>query len=262
MIGNSEKILKENIFVKEDFIMMAGPCAVESFEQLYEVAKVVKKSGAKYLRGGAFKPRTSPYDFQGLGLEGLKILNEVGKKTNLKTVSEVTSIKYLDQVQKYCDVIQVGSRNMQNFELLKEVGKTKKPVVLKRGMSSTINEWLLAAEYILSNENYNVLLCERGIRSFENSVRNTLDISAVPVVKDLSFLPIIVDPAHACGNKNYVENLSLAAVAVGSDGLMLEVHNNPEKAKTDKNQQINLKEYEKLIEKVKKIKKTMKIFNS
>ena len=262
MIGNSEKILKENIFVKEDFRMMAGPCAVESFEQLYEVAKVVKKSGAKYLRGGAFKPRTSPYDFQGLGLEGLKILNEVGKKTNLKTVSEVTSIKYLDQVQKYCDVIQVGSRNMQNFELLKEVGKTKKPVVLKRGMSSTINEWLLAAEYILSNENYNVLLCERGIRSFENSVRNTLDISAVPVVKDLSFLPIIVDPAHACGNKNYVENLSLAAVAVGSDGLMLEVHNNPEKAKTDKNQQINLKEYEKLIEKVKKIKKTMKIFNS
>ena len=188
------------------------------------------------------------------------MLHDVGTNTNLKTVSELTSIKYLDQVQQYCDVIQVGSRNMQNFELLKEVGKTKKPVILKRGMSSTIDEWLLAAEYILSNGNYNVLLCERGIRTFENSVRNTLDISAVPVVKNLSFLPIIIDPAHACGNKNYVEDLSLAAVAVGADGLMLEVHNNPENAKTDREQQINLEEYEKLNEKVKKIKNTMNKF--
>jgi len=262
MIGNNDKILKENIFVKsKDFIMIAGPCAVESYEQLYDVAKVVKKSGANYLRGGAFKPRTSPYDFQGLGLDGLKILHEVGEKTALKTVSEVTSVKYLEQVLKYCDVIQVGSRNMQNYELLKEVGKAKKPVVLKRGMSSTINEWLLAAEYILSNGNYNVILCERGIRTFEDSVRNTLDISAVPVVKSLSLLPIIVDPTHACGNKDYVESLSLAAVAVGADGLMLEVHTNPEKARSDKKQQINLEEYKRLVEKVKKIKMAMNKFD-
>lgn len=261
MIGNSEKILKENIFLKEkDLIMIAGPCAIESFEQLYDTAKGVKKIGAEYLRGGAFKPRTSPYEFQGLGLEGLKILHEVGNKTGLKTVSEVTSEKYLDQVLRYCDVIQVGSRNMQNFELLKEVGKIKKPVVLKRGMANTIDEWFLAAEYILSNGNYNVLLCERGIRTFENSVRNTLDISAVPVVKKMSFLPIIVDPSHACGNKNYVEDLSLAAIAAGADGLMIEVHSDPEKAKTDKEQQLNLEEYERLFEKVKKIKNVMDKF--
>lgn len=262
MIGNNAKILKENVFIKEkEFIMIAGPCSVESFEQLYDIAKVVKRSGAKYLRGGTFKPRTSPYNFQGLGLEGLKILHEVGKKMALKTVSEVTSEKYLDQVMQYCDVIQVGSRNMQNFELLKEVGKIKKPVILKRGMANTIKEWLLAAEYILSNGNNNVLLCERGIRTFENSVRNTLDISAVPVVKNLSSLPIIVDPSHACGNKKYVENLSLAAVAAGADGLMVEVHIDPENAKTDKEQQLNLEEYEFLIEKVKKIKNIINNFN-
>lgn len=262
MIGNNEKILNENIFVKDKkFIMIAGPCAVESFDQLYNIAKVVKQSGAEYLRGGTFKPRTSPYEFQGLGLEGLKILREVGEKTGLKTVSELTSEKYLDQAMQCCDVIQVGSRNMQNFELLREIGKTKKPVILKRGMANTINEWLLAAEYILSNGNYNVLLCERGIRTFEISVRNTLDISAVPIVKNLSFLPIIVDPSHACGNKNYVEDLSLAAVAAGADGLMLEVHNDPDKAKTDREQQLNLEEYKCLIEKVKKIKSVMNSFN-
>jgi len=214
-------------------IVMAGPCAIESLDLLYEIAREVKKAGATVLRGGAFKPRTSPYSFQGLGEEGLRYLQEVGNSVGLVTVSEVMDSRDVELVAKYVDVLQIGARNMQNFNLLKEVGLTKKPVLLKRGLSSTIKELLMSAEYILSGGNFNVALCERGIRTFEDATRNTLDISAVPVVKQHSHLPIVVDPSHAAGKWNLIAPLSRAAVACGADGLIIEVHSHPEDAKSD-----------------------------
>lgn len=214
-------------------IVMAGPCAIENLDTLFEVAKEVKKAGAVVLRGGAFKPRTSPYAFQGLGEEGLKYLKQVGDELSLVTVTEVMDPRDVGLVVKYADVLQIGTRNMQNFNLLKEVGLTKKPVLLKRGLSSTIKELLMSAEYILSGGNFNVILCERGIRTFEDFTRNTLDISAVPVAKQLSHLPVIVDPSHAAGKWNLVAPLAKAAVAVGADGLIIEVHSHPEDAASD-----------------------------
>jgi 3-deoxy-7-phosphoheptulonate synthase len=214
-------------------VIMAGPCAIENLKSLEEVATEVKKAGATVLRGGAFKPRTSPYSFQGLGEEGLKILNKVGSDCGMVTVSEVMDPRDVELVAGYIDVLQIGARNMQNFNLLKEVGLTKKPVLLKRGMSSTIKEMLMSAEYILSGGNFNVVLCERGIRTFEEATRNTLDISAIPVVKQLSHLPIIVDPSHAAGKWGLVPSLSKAAVAGGADGLIVEVHTHPEDAASD-----------------------------
>ena len=232
--------------------IMAGPCSVESEEQIIEVAKAVKKSGANFLRGGAFKPRTSPYSFQGLELEGLELLKIAKQETGLPIVTELMSVEYLDRFVEDVDVIQIGARNMQNFNLLKEVGKTKTPVLLKRGMSSTIEEWLMSAEYIMAGGNENVILCERGIRTFETATRNTLDLSAVPVIKQKSHLPIIIDPSHATGKRNLVEPLAKAAMAVGADGLMIEVHNNPEKALCDGKQSIKPDTFEKIMQIVKK----------
>lgn len=213
--------------------VMAGPCAIENEETLRNIAIAIKKAGANILRGGAFKPRTSPYSFQGLGESGLKILKDIGDELGLVTVSEVMDTRDVELVTRYVDVLQIGARNMQNFNLLKEVGMTKKPVVLKRGLSSTIKELLMSAEYILSGGNFNVILCERGIRTFEDSTRNTLDISAVPVIKQLSHLPVIVDPSHAAGKWGLVPPLSKAAVAIGADGLIIEVHTSPEDALSD-----------------------------
>jgi 3-deoxy-7-phosphoheptulonate synthase len=213
--------------------VMAGPCAIENIKTLTEIAVETKKAGAMVLRGGAFKPRTSPYSFQGLGEEGLKILKQVGDDLGLVTISEVMDTRDVDLVARYVDILQIGARNMQNFNLLKEVGITKKPVVLKRGLSSTIKELLMSAEYILSGGNFNVILCERGIRTFEDSTRNTLDISAVPVIKQLSHLPVIVDPSHAAGKWGLVGPLAKSAVAIGADGLIIEVHNCPEDAMSD-----------------------------
>lgn len=213
--------------------IMAGPCAVESEEILEEVAKSVKSSGARILRGGAFKPRTSPYSFQGIGEHGLKMLKKAGDEFGLVTVSEVMDTRDVELVAEYIDILQIGARNMQNFNLLKEVGQTKKPVLLKRGLSSTIKEMLMSAEYILSAGNFNVMLCERGIRTFEDFTRNTLDISAVPAIKQLSHLPVIVDPSHASGRWGLVGPLAKAAVAAGADGLIIEVHSRPEEAYSD-----------------------------
>ena len=215
-----------------NFLMIAGPCSVESHSQIMNVAELVKEAGAKALRGGAFKPRTSPYAFQGMAVEGIKLLLEAKKQTGLPIVTEVmdlSQLTFFDEV----DVIQVGARNMQNFLMLKELGKTKKPILLKRGFSNTIQELLMSAEYILSGGNPHVILCERGIRTIETATRNTLDLSAIPVIKECSHLPVIVDPSHATGHAKYVRSMSLAAVAAGADGLMIEVHNNPQAALCD-----------------------------
>lgn len=213
--------------------IMAGPCSVEGKKGILEIAEQVEKVGAKMLRGGAFKPRTSPYSFQGLGEEGLKYLSLARKKTGLAVVTEVMDTRHVKLVAKYADMLQVGARNMQNFDLLKEVGKTKKPVLLKRGSGSTIKEWLMSAEYIMSEGNKNIVLCERGIRTFETATRNTLDLNAVPVVKKLTHLPVIVDPSHGTGEWDYVPAMAKAALAAGADGLMIEVHSNPEDALSD-----------------------------
>lgn len=217
----------------KEVVIMAGPCTIENIDTLFEIAREVKKSGATVLRGGAFKPRTSPYSFQGLGKAGLQMLREVGNELGLVTVSEVMDSRDVALVADYADVLQIGCRNMQNFNLLKEVGAAKKPVVLKRGMASTVKDMLMSAEYILSAGNFSVILCERGIRTFEDSTRNTLDISAVPVVKQLSHLPIIVDPSHAAGKWGLVPALAKAGIAAGADGLLIEVHNHPEEAVSD-----------------------------
>ena len=232
--------------------IMAGPCSVESEKQIVEVAKAVKASGANFLRGGAFKPRTSPYSFQGLELEGLELLKIAKQETGLPIVTELMSTAYLDKFVEDVDVIQIGARNMQNFDLLKEVGKTKTPILLKRGMSSTIEEWLMSAEYIMAGGNENVILCERGIRTFETATRNTLDLSAVPVIKEKSHLPIIIDPSHATGKRDLVEPLAKAAIAVGADGLMIEVHNNPAKALCDGKQSIKPETFDDIMKTVKK----------
>ncbi len=213
--------------------VMAGPCAVESREQMLEVAELVKASGAKILRGGAFKPRTSPYSFAGLEEKGLQFMAEAREKTGLKIVSEVMDPRSVELVAEYCDIVQIGARNMQNFNLLREVGKINKPVLLKRGLSATIEEWIMAAEYVLSGGNEQVIFCERGIRTFETFTRNTLDISAVPIIKSLTHLPIIVDPSHGTGKWNLVQPMARAAVAAGADGLMIEVHPDPLHAMSD-----------------------------
>jgi len=231
--------VKEGVEIgSKKMIVIAGPCSIETKEQLELVAKKVKEAGALILRGGAFKPRSSPYTFQGLGEEGLKILKSVSQDLDIPTVTEVMDTRHVALVAKYADILQIGARNMQNFNLLKEVGQTKKPVILKRGLSATIKELLMSAEYILSEGNFNVILCERGIRTFEEFTRNTLDISAVPAIKLLSHLPIIVDPSHATGKWGMVSPLSKAAVAVGADGLLIEVHPNPQEALSDGQQQL------------------------
>lgn len=235
------------------FTVIAGPCSVESEQQITEVAKSVKRSGAKALRGGAFKPRTSPYSFQGLELEGLKLLKKAKEATGLPIVTEIMSPKMVETFVRDVDVIQVGARNMQNFDLLKELGKTNKPILLKRGLSATIEEWLMSAEYILAGGNENVILCERGIRTFETYTRNTLDLSAIPAVKKLSHLPVIVDPSHSAGMSWMVEPLSLAAMAVGADGLIIEVHNCPEKALCDGAQSLNPTQFNHLMNKLNSI---------
>jgi len=222
-----------------EIVVMAGPCAVESEEQLLATAQAVKAAGATVLRGGAFKPRTSPYQFRGLGESGLKILAQAGKETQMPIITEVMSPDHVDLVAKYADILQIGARNMQNFVLLDEVGKTKKPVLLKRGLSSNIQEWLLAAEYILAQGNEQVILCERGIRTFESYTRNTMDISAIPIIEKVSHLPIIADPSHATGKWYLVLPLALAAVAAGADGLLIEVHPNPDLALADGPQSLN-----------------------
>jgi len=239
-------------------VVIAGPCSIESEEQLREVATRVKAAGARILRGGAFKPRTSPYSFQGLGEEGLKILKRIGDELDMITVTEVMDPRDVELVSRYADILQIGARNMQNFNLLKEVGKSKKPVVLKRGLSATIKEFLMSAEYILSEGNLNVILCERGIRTFEDYTRNTLDISCAAVVKNLSHLPIIIDPSHASGKWNLVAPLSKAAIAVGADGIMVEVHPRPEEALSDGPQQLLPEKFSQLMEELREIARVCK----
>ena len=216
-----------------EIVVMAGPCAIESYEKLFATAQAVKEAGSTVLRGGAFKPRTSPYQFRGLGENGLKMLAQAGKENQMPVITEVMAPEHVDLVASYADILQIGARNMQNFILLDEVGKTKKPVLLKRGLSSNFQEWLLAAEYILAQGNEQVILCERGIRTFETYTRNTMDISAIPIIKKVSHLPIIADPSHATGKWYLVPPLALAAVAAGADGLLIEVHPNPDLALAD-----------------------------
>ncbi len=237
----------------EEIVIMAGPCSVENREQIIQTAKAVKKAGAQFLRGGAFKPRTSPYGFQGLGEEGLKLLKEAKEETGLSIISEITSEELIELAEKYIDIIQIGARNVQNFKLLKELGKTSKPVMLKRGMATNIEEWLNSAEYIMSEGNSNVILCERGIRTFETATRNTLDICAVPVLKNLTHLPVIVDPSHAAGRSTYVSSLAKAGIAAGADGLIIEVHPNPKQALSDAAQQLTFEEFNELNQKLKQI---------
>ena len=237
--------------------VMAGPCAVESMEQLMEAAECVKKYGAKFLRGGAFKPRTSPYDFQGLAEEGLKMLREAADKTGLKVVTEIVNINDVELITKYADMIQIGARNMQNFQLLKEVGKVHTPVLLKRGLSATISEWLNAAEYIMAGGNDNVVFCERGIRTYETYTRNTLDLSAVAAIKEISHLPIIVDPSHGTGRWQMVPAMARAAIAAGADGLIIEVHPHPEVALSDGDQSLTPENFRKTMGEVRDIARFM-----
>lgn len=234
-------------------VMMAGPCAVESEAQIVSAAKAVKASGATFLRGGAYKPRTSPYAFQGMEDEGYKMLRKAADQTGLKVISEVISKDDVKTAATYCDMVQVGARNMQNFRLLREIGRAGTPVLLKRGIANTIEEWLDAAEYIMSEGNYNVVLCERGIRTFETATRNTLDISAIAVVKERSHLPIIIDPSHAAGKASYVRSLSLAAIAAGADGLIVEVHPNPREAMSDAMQQLDFAQFGELAQVLQKM---------
>lgn len=242
-------------------IVMAGPCAVESREQLFEAADIVKQGGAQFLRGGAYKPRTSPYSFQGLEEKGLEYLAEARERTGLKVVTEVTVVEAIDRVAHYADMLQVGARNMQNFGLLKAVGRCGKPVLLKRGLAATIDEWLNAAEYIMNEGNPNVVLCERGIRTYETYTRNTLDMSAVAAVKHLSHLPIIVDPSHGTGKWRMVRPMAFAAIAAGADGLMMEVHPNPAKALSDGPQSLTPENYLEVMSGVHKISAFMKAEN-
>ena len=241
----STKIGPNNITI------MSGPCAVETEEQLLKIAHAVKKSGATILRGGAYKPRTSPYSFQGLEVEGLKYMQTAAKETGLATICEVTSAHAVESAEQYVSMLQVGARNMQNFELLKEVGRTGMPVLLKRGLSATIDEWLNAAEYIMAAGNSKVALCERGIRTFETATRNTLDLSAVCVLKEKTHLPVIVDPSHATGVRAYVEPLAKAAIACGADGLMIEVHNDPAHALSDGPQSLNFEQFDSVMNNIK-----------
>lgn len=241
----------------DEVVVAAGPCAVESYEQVRSTAEAVKASGAKLLRGGAFKPRTNPYSFQGLGIEGLKILRRVGDEVGLPIVSEVMDTKMVKTVAEYADMLQVGARNAQNFDLLREVGRSGKPVVLKRGLGNTVDEWLQAAEYILLEGNGNVVLCERGIRTFENSTRFTLDIGAVVVAKKLTHLPVCVDPSHPAGKREYVIPMALAAIAAGADMLLVEVHPRPWEALSDAEQQLTFEMFKELMEKARAVAKAI-----
>ncbi len=265
-ISSSYK-LASRIFQQEDTIievngvkfgggytgMIAGPCTIENEEQIFECARLLSQSGVKIIRGGAFKPRTSPYSFQGLGEEGLKLIRAAADKYNLAVTSEVMEISQIPLFIKYVDILQVGARNMQNFNLLRELSRVNKPVIIKRGLSATINEWLMAAEYILSGTNREVILCERGIRTFEVATRNTLDLCAIPVVKKMSHLPIIVDPSHGTGLRDKVVPMSLASVAAGCDGLIIEVHNKPECALCDGAQSLYPEQFDVLFNKLKKL---------
>lgn len=242
--------------VGRDFVVIAGPCSVETEEQTVKTAIAVKEAGADMLRGGAFKPRTSPYAFQGLGMKGLKILDKARRETGLPIVTEVVDARDVSWVCEYADIIQIGARNMQNFSLLKEAGRVKKPVLLKRGMYSTLSEWLNCAEYILAEGNPDVILCERGIRTFETYTRNTLDLSIVPSVREVTHLPIMVDPSHGTGRLSLIEPMSYAAVASGADGILLEVHIEPEKAMSDAGQQLKPAEFAKLMVKIRKLKES------
>ena len=234
-------------------VVIAGPCAVEGQEMMIEVAKKVKESGACMMRGGAFKPRSSPYSFQGLGMEGIKYMNDAKKETGLAVVSELMSTEHLEEFAKSVDLIQIGARNMQNFELLKALGKVQTPILLKRGLANTIEEWIMSAEYIIASGNPNVILCERGIRTFEQQTRNTLDVSVIPIIKEKTHLPIVIDPSHGTGNWKYVEAMSLAAIAAGADGLIIEVHENPECAWSDGVQSLKPEKFESLVRKGKLI---------
>ncbi len=238
---------------KSPFVLIAGPCAVESEEQIFKTAKFLKELGVKILRGGAYKPRTSPHSFQGLREKGLDILYQVKKEVGINTITEVMSPEHLNLAVEKVDIIQIGARNMQNFDLLKEVGRIKKPVVLKRGLSATVEEWLASAEYILLEGNPNVILCERGIRTFENATRNTSDLSVIPLVKGFSHLPVIYDPSHATGKSKLVPPMALASIIAGAHGVMIEVHPEPEKALSDGPQSLNFKEFEKLYTKMQKL---------
>jgi 3-deoxy-7-phosphoheptulonate synthase len=250
-IGSGENMVKIG---GGNFAIIAGPCSVESEEQIIGIAEDVKRSGATLLRGGAFKPRTSPYDFQGLRGEGLDLLRKAREATGLPIVTEIMSASHLDMFEDV-DLIQVGARNMQNFELLKELGKLRKPILLKRGLSSTLKEWLMSAEYIMSEGNENIILCERGIRSYDPYTRNVLDLAAIPMVKELSHLPIIVDPSHATGKRSLVESMSMAATAAGADGLIIEVHNDPEHALCDGAQSLTPSQFSTVSAKVSEIRK-------
>lgn len=252
--NNHKSIIKigDELVGSEELCTIAGPCAVESETQLDEIAKGISDLGIKFMRGGAYKPRTSPYAFQGLKKEGLRLLKESSKKYDLKIVTEVLDTTLIEEVYPYADVFQVGSRNAKNYQFLKELGKTDKPILLKRGMSSTVNEWLLAAEYILLGGNENVILCERGIRTFDTSLRNTMDIAAIPLVKELSHLPVIADPSQGTGKRSLVTPLSLAAIAAGADGLMIEVHNEPEEALSDGFQSMYLNSMKEFTETIRK----------
>lgn len=240
------------------FVVMAGPCSIESREQMMESAFIAKKGGADIIRGGAYKPRTSPYSFQGMEEEGLKLLKEAGEKTGMPVITEVLNTSEVDIVEEYADILQIGARNVQNFALLKKVGKAKKPVLLKRGMMTTIEELLMSAEYIISSGNDDVILCERGIRTFETATRNTLDISAVPVLKALTHLPVIIDPSHAAGHWRYIQPLTRGALAVGADGVMIEVHPEPEKAVSDGGQSLKPEKFYRLMDEVRKLEQFMR----
>jgi len=254
------RVLREKQIVKinnklsfgERPVMIAGPCTIETEEQFFETAKGLKEIGVDVLRGGAFKPRTSPYAFQGLGEEGLKIMHKVGKVLDIPVVSELMDETTLGMLDQYVDILQIGSRNMYNYALLKVVGKTRKPVILKRGMSATIHEWIMAAEYIASHGNHNIILCERGVRTFDTYTRNTLDLAAVPIMKMETGLPVIVDPSHGTGKRELIEPMSKAAMACGADGLMVEVHYRPEEALCDGPQSLDLEMYKKFYENVMK----------
>lgn len=241
----------------DNFTVVAGPCSVESEEQIVDVAKAVQSAGAAMLRGGAFKPRTSPYSFQGMGVQGLKLLLEAKAETGLPIVTELMSPKYCEIFEEKVDLVQIGARNMQNFDLLKEVGKMSKPVLLKRGLANTYEEWIMSAEYIMSEGNQNVILCERGVRTFESYTRNTLDVAAIPSIKRMSHLPVVVDPSHAGGYSWLVEPLALAAIAAGADGLIIEVHNDPAHALCDGQQSLTPDQFQNLMQKAEQMAKLM-----
>ncbi|SCX86899.1 3-deoxy-7-phosphoheptulonate synthase [Alkaliphilus peptidifermentans] len=256
---DKKKIKIKNVEVGGDaLVVFAGPCAVENRQQIMETAEAVKTFGGQILRGGAFKPRTSPYSFQGLGEEGLKLLKEAGEKYDMPIVSEVMDTREVEMVCQYVDIIQIGSRNMQNFSLLREIGKIKKPIMLKRGMAASIEEWLMAAEYIASEGNEEIILCERGIRTFETYTRNTLDLSVVPLVRQLSSLPIIVDPSHGTGIKELIAPMSLASIAAGAHGIMVEIHPKPQHALSDGKQSLHFEEFNHLMKSVRRLHEYLK----